>query len=139
MFKTIRLALVAGIISGAASAQETPRTVLTDPYTAENARAAMDEVRARYAAVEAADLEKVDAGEMEMWDFMSSLPVFQAVSWPDSQCTDWLSLFPSPPEGWAIPSDWGSGEENTFTETEGLMRYVLVPEGRLTKTAFTQI
>ena len=132
--KCLFLTLALAGITAPAAAQDT-RTLISEPYEVSDARAAMDEIMARDDLADQKDQEALMSGEVSASDFVPSQPIFQAISWPDDTCVDLVSLFPSPPEGWAIYSDWGR-YENPIGAERGELFYVSIPDVPLGDPAF---
>lgn len=87
----------------AAHAQDT-QPVFSEPYEVSDARQAMDNVRARWQAAQAEQMERYSKHKGTLEEFVRNDPVLQDVSWPYGTCTDMLSLIPPPLEGWGLRS-----------------------------------
>lgn len=125
---SLLLGLAAAVgVSSVAADMHTERQIISDAYMVENARAAMDEIMARDDAAEEVDQAAFMSGDFSLEDFVSSQPMFQGVYWPAGPCVDLVSLYPSPPDGWAIASDWGRSE-NPIGEDRAELFYVRIPD-----------
>jgi len=109
--------------------------IYSDPYEVSDARVAMDEVMALDDAADKAAQDLLMSGEVDLATFVPSQPMYQRVSWHNDRCTDLVSLFPSPPEGWVIASDWGQ-YENPISEERGELFYVKPPDLPIDDPAF---
>ena len=114
-------------VSNATAQDGTIRTVLSEPYEVENARAAIDEIMRRDDEADAAAQPLLVSGEIDLATWVPMQPMYQQVSWAQGPCTDLISLFPSPPEGWVIASEWGL-YENPIGEEAGELFYVRPPD-----------
>lgn len=112
---------------GAAAQEGVVRPILSEPYSVTNAREAMDEIMRRDDEADAAAQALLLSGEIDMSTYVPEQPMYQQVSWPSDSCTDMVSLFPSPPEGWVIASDWGQ-YKNPIGEERGQLFYVRPPD-----------
>ncbi|WP_296418733.1 hypothetical protein [Pseudooctadecabacter sp.] len=108
---------------------QTPDTqpVFSDPYEVSDARAAMDEIIARDAVADAEAQNLIMSGEVDLASYVPNQPLYQDISWPVDVCTGPLDLFPSPPDGWGIASDWGQ-RTNPIDENGGELFYVRPPD-----------
>ncbi len=97
--------------------------VLSERYEVSDARAAMDEVMARWDTAQAEQQARFMAHEGDLSDFVRSDPIFQDVTWPYGQCTDLVSLFPPPMENWAIRTEF-AGRENPIGADRAELFYV---------------
>lgn len=115
--------------------QNAVQPIYSAPYKVSDARVAMDEIMALDDAADEAAQKLLMSGEVDMATFVPSQPMYQRVSWPQESCTDLVSLFPSPPEGWVIASDWGQ-YENPISEGRGELFYVRPPDLPIGDPAF---
>ncbi len=114
-------------VSTATAEDGKTRTVLSEPYNVENARAAMDEIMRRDDEADGAAQALLASGDIDLTTWVPTQPIYQQVSWAQGPCTDLVSLFPAPPEGWVIASDWGQ-YDNPIGEERGEIFYVRPPD-----------
>lgn len=104
--KTIAFACMTTLIAHEASAEPKDlRSVMSAPFTVDNAQAAYDEVRSRWVAAQKEQQARYSAFKGKLEDFVRSDPILQAVSWPYGACSDMMSLIPPPLDGWGLRSE----------------------------------
>lgn len=104
----LKLASTTMICLGTAAAHaETvdSRPAMSDAYSVENARTAMDEVKQRWELAQTDMQTRMATFKGDLADFVRTDPVLQNVTWPYETCTDLQSIVPPPSEGWGIRSD----------------------------------
>ncbi|MDO6591217.1 hypothetical protein DS901_17240 [Loktanella sp. D2R18] len=79
--------------------------LMSEPYAAENAQTAMDEIKLRWDAAQQEQQDRFAAFSGDYNDFVRSDPILQNVTWPYEACTDLISLIPPPLDGWGVRSD----------------------------------